>query len=78
VSSIPERARWLRVDAVDLGTDAVALDALAHFALIARRCGFRISVRRASPELVELIELAGLTDALAVDSVSSGSTPPRC
>ncbi len=68
----------LGVDATELGCDAAALDALARLALAACRCGCRIAVRRASPELVELIELAGLAETLGTGPVRPGSTPPRC
>ena len=44
--------------------DASTLDALCRLALDARRSGYRIRLLRASPELRELIELAGLTDVL--------------
>jgi len=78
VSSDPPVAPVLGVDATDLGDDAVTLDALARLALTARRCGFRVVVRDASPELVDLIELAGLTETLGTGPVRPGSTPPRC
>jgi STAS domain len=68
----------LGIDATELSSDAVALDALASLALTARRCGCRIAVRGASPELVDLIELAGLTETLGTGPVRRGSTPPIC
>jgi hypothetical protein len=44
----------------DVGT----VDALARFALAARRLGFRVRLEHASPELVELVLLAGLRAAV--------------
>ncbi|MFL5769853.1 MAG: STAS domain-containing protein [Chloroflexota bacterium] len=48
----------------DMGT----VDALARMALSARRLGRRVELRRAKPDLVELLVLAGL-GALAVEVV---------
>jgi STAS domain len=62
-------ARVIRVDAADIAADAVALDALARLALVARRSGYRLVVQDASPELAGLIELAGLSEALGVESL---------
>lgn len=67
VSSHLPRVRRLRVDAADLDADAVTLDALGRLAVAARRCGHRLIVQAASPELAELIELAGLSEALGVE-----------
>jgi ABC-type transporter Mla MlaB component len=44
--------------------DAVTVDALARLQLGARRCGCRVRLRNASPELRELVALMGLTDVL--------------
>jgi len=44
------------VEDPDMGT----VDALARMALTARRLGRRVELRRARPELRELLELAGL------------------
>ncbi len=44
----------------DIGT----VDALARFALAARRLGFRLRLEHASPDLVELVLLAGLREAV--------------
>jgi ABC-type transporter Mla MlaB component len=52
------------VDASRLDADAAAVDALARLALVARRCDCGISLQNASAELVDLIELAGLSDVL--------------
>jgi anti-anti-sigma regulatory factor len=67
----------LCVDAAELGDDALALDALARIALTARRRGCRILVRHAAPRLVELIALAGLSETLTVEPLSSQGPPPR-
>ncbi|MGH3037358.1 MAG: STAS domain-containing protein, partial [Gaiellaceae bacterium] len=42
--------------------DAVVVDALARLQLAAGRRGCRVHLRRASPELVALVELMGLTN----------------
>src|ERR1700683_3159027 len=47
-----------------LGTDAVAVDALARLALMARGRGCRVQVRGACAELQALIELIGLAEVL--------------
>ena len=44
--------------------DVIALDALARLELIARRRGARLALHRASAELLELVTLAGLGDAV--------------
>jgi hypothetical protein len=67
VSSHKTGARVLDVDAAGLGADADSLDALARLALLARRCGYRVAVQGASPDLASLIELAGLSEALGVE-----------
>jgi hypothetical protein len=59
--------RTLPVDAAGLDADAVTLDALARLQLAARRCGFELRLRGSSPELRELIEFAGLCEALPED-----------
>lgn len=76
----PERTghHLLYVDAAELDPDAITLDMLARFALQARRCGYRLVLRGVSGELAELIELAGLRDALPAEGFSPGSIPPRC
>ena len=66
------------VDATDCDPDAVTVDVLARLALQARRCGYRLVVRGASAELARLIAFAALSDALPLEPLSSGSTPPRC
>lgn len=44
--------------------DIIVVDALARLALVAHRAGFDVRLRRASPELVELLALAGLDAVL--------------
>jgi hypothetical protein len=43
------------------------VDALARLQLVARRCGYEIGVAAAPDDVLELIELAGLTEALRVE-----------
>jgi len=76
VSSVPEGV--LPVDVEELTDDVRTLDLLARFALEARRCGYRVVIRGASPHLLELIELAGLSRALGIDPIRPDSTPSRC
>jgi len=68
----------LLVDVEGATADATTLDALARLALIARRYGCEPRLCRASPELRELIELAGLSDALGAVAATPRSTTPRC
>jgi anti-anti-sigma regulatory factor len=68
----------LLIDAGGATADATTLEALARLALIARRHGREPRLCRASPELRELIELAGLSDALGAVAATSRSTAPRC
>ena len=52
-------------DVGDVGMpDVGVVDLLARLQLAAGRCGGRISLRRASPQLLELVALCGLCDAL--------------
>lgn len=44
--------------------DAVTVDALARLQLAARRHGCEVRLRNASPALLELVELMGLTSVL--------------
>jgi ABC-type transporter Mla MlaB component len=44
--------------------DAVTVDALARLQLAARRHGCEVRLRNASPTLLDLVELMGLTDVL--------------
>jgi hypothetical protein len=46
--------------------DIGIVDALARLQLVAGRGGYRVDVVSAPPEVLELIELAGLTECLGV------------
>ncbi len=56
-------------DVSSLAPDAVSLEALARLQLAARRLGVEIRLGRVSPGLRELIELAGLSEALGVEAL---------
>jgi hypothetical protein len=43
------------------------VDALARLQLVALRCGIRVDVTAAPSEILELIELAGLSETLGVE-----------
>jgi len=47
-----------------IDADAVAVDALARLALAARRSRCEVRLRGASPELLGLVELTGLSEVL--------------
>ena len=47
-----------------VGPDIGTVDALARLALAARRLGFRVRLEHASPALVGILLLAGLSDAV--------------
>ena len=73
VPMLCERLRLLvdesNVDVVDcdvraLGADVVAVEALAHLRLTARRAGCHIRLRRLSHELEGLLDLCGLNEVL--------------
>lgn len=49
--------------------DAAALDAVARLALTARRFGAAVELRNACPNLVELLEFAGLSDVIRATDV---------
>src|SRR2546429_238246 len=53
-------------DVGSLAAELAAVDALARLALVARRLGCPLKVRRASPELRDLVAFCGLSDALGV------------
>jgi ABC-type transporter Mla MlaB component len=52
------------VDVAGVEPDAVTVDALARLQLAARRHGCQVRLRRASRELLELVEFMGLRDVL--------------
>jgi hypothetical protein len=58
-----------------LEPDAVALEALARLQLTARRLGREIRLLHASPELVDLLEFAGLCGVLPHCCEKSGLEP---
>lgn len=51
-------------DVAGVVPDAVTVDALARLQLAARRTGCQVRLRNACDELLELVELMGLTDVL--------------
>src|SRR5690349_6255050 len=53
-------------DVSELAAEVAAVDALARLALVARRLGCPLKVRRASPELRDLVAFCGLSAALGV------------
>ena len=53
-------------DVSELGAEVAAVDALARLSLLARRLGCPLKVRRASPELRDLVAFCGLSAALGV------------
>jgi ABC-type transporter Mla MlaB component len=58
------------VDGID--ADAVAVDALARLALAARRSHCEVRLRGASPELLGLVELIGLSGVLRCEQPALG------
>ena len=72
------RVPIVRVDVRGVRADAAEVDSLARLALRLRRCGYRLELLRPSDELLELIELCGLSQALPADGLTPGSTEPRC
>jgi hypothetical protein len=53
-------------DVSALVAELAAVEALARLALVARRLGCPLTVRRASPELRDLVAFCGLSGALGV------------
>jgi hypothetical protein len=58
-----------------LAPDAVAVDMVSRLQLEAQRIGVEILLRNVSPELAELLDLAGLRDVLRVEA--SGQAEER-
>ena|SRR5688572_6836641 len=56
-----------RCDVAGVEPDAVCVDALARLQLAARRRGCCVRLENASPALLELVELMGLTHVLPAD-----------
>jgi len=52
-------------DVAGVEADAVTVDALSRLQLAAKRCGCTVVLERASPELLELVQLMGLDCVLA-------------
>jgi ABC-type transporter Mla MlaB component len=52
-------------DLADVEADAVVVDALARLELAARRRGWSMRLRHASPELLELVAFMGLEQVLS-------------
>ena len=59
-------------DVAGLRADLVTVDALAKLHLAARRSGSRIKLVGPSDELLELLDLCGLREALAGDRLGVG------
>ncbi len=74
----------VRIVRCDVGAvtepDAITLDAVARLALEARRMGARVELFDACPSLVDIVELAGLADVIAVrtrSGVEMGREPEQ-
>jgi ABC-type transporter Mla MlaB component len=57
--------------------DLCTVEALARLQLIARRLGSEVRLRRASPELQDLLCLSGLRDVLPLEPEPGAGEPPR-
>lgn len=76
-ASRPARRRVVVCDVSALvEPDLAMVDALARLALVARRIGCRVQLRYASPQLRELLGLAGLADVVPC-AARSGVEPSR-
>jgi anti-anti-sigma regulatory factor len=62
-----EHPRTIVVDVACLAVDAATIDALARLQLVSRRLGHELQLCGVSPELVDLIELCGLSGVLHVE-----------
>ena len=58
--------------------DLGIVDALARLQLAARRSGYEVAISEAPADLLELIELAGLTDALGVEALRQTEEREQC
>jgi ABC-type transporter Mla MlaB component len=54
----------VRIDASELDADIAAVDVLARIALLVHRFDCELRLQNPSAELIELIQLAGLTEVL--------------
>lgn len=61
-----DEVRVVACDVSALAAELAAVEALARLALVARRLGCALRMRRPSPELRDLVALCGLSDALGV------------
>jgi ABC-type transporter Mla MlaB component len=52
------------IDASELNADIASVDVLARLALLVHRFDCELRLQNPSPELIELIQLAGLTEVL--------------
>ena len=68
-----ETGGWWVVEVVGVEPDAVAVDAVARLALVARRRGCRVRLEGAGQELCQLIELIGLGAVVLTQSSREGS-----
>lgn len=66
----------VRVDVCGVRADAAEVDSLARLALRLRRCGYRLELLEPSDELLDLIDLCGLSLVLPAGRLTSGSTEP--
>jgi hypothetical protein len=64
----PARLRVIACDAAGMPATAATIDHLARVELAAQRAGLRVHLANVSPELEELLEFAGLGDALRVEA----------
>jgi ABC-type transporter Mla MlaB component len=62
-----ESSMLARCDVAGVEPDAVCVDALARLQLAARRRGCLVRLENASPALLELVDLMGLTHVLPAD-----------
>jgi hypothetical protein len=62
----------LALDVRGAAPDAVTVDVLARLQLGARRCGCRIALHGAPPELLALLAFMGLADVLPEEGEVSG------
>ena len=64
------RAAAALCDVAGVQPDAVTVDALARLQLGARRHGCEVRLRNASPALLDLVDLMGLTDVIGEEMFS--------
>jgi mannose-6-phosphate isomerase-like protein (cupin superfamily)/ABC-type transporter Mla MlaB component len=69
---LAESGTVVRCDVSEVEPDAVCVDALARLQLAARRRGCCVCLENASPALLELVELMGLTHVLVAGVSAAG------